>query len=119
MHERSLVQALLTQVERLMVEQGGDEVVTVNVTAGEFSGVEPDLLQSAFAELAEVSPVRGATLQLQRAALEAKCRECGREFPVRNYHFICEACGGRDVTILRGEGLVLESVTLRFAGDQP
>ena len=112
MHERSLVQALLKQVHTLQTERGAERVVAVRVSVGEFSGVEADLFRSAFTELVEGSPICGALLELCEVPLEARCQSCSREFIVVNFQFKCPRCENGQVDIVRGEGLMLESVTL-------
>lgn len=153
MHERSLVMALLRQVDQLRRAQGGHRVVMVRVSVGEFSGVEPELLRIAFQdvvalecgdfsagnlvsgdaangdleiepsnscgsaivrEFLEPSVWRGAHLELEREPLEAGCQECGWEFAVERFRFVCPKCGSGALNILRGEGLVLQSVTMEF-----
>lgn len=112
MHERSLVNALLCQVETLKRRERADRVLAVHVSVGAFSGVEPDLFGSAFAEAVAASPLRGADLKMQQVPLEARCDACACEFLVERFRFCCPACDGRRVTVLRGEELMLESVTM-------
>ena len=112
MHERSIVRALLRQVCELQTERGADRVVAVRVSVGEFSGVEADLVRTAFEELVEDSPIHGARLELQSIPLTAHCPACSQEFAIVNFEFKCPDCGVAHVKIVRGEGLVLESVTL-------
>jgi len=112
MHERSLVRALLKQVRELQNEQQAERVVALKVSIGEFSGVEASLFQSAFGELVDGSPICGARLELQQVALEACCESCSCEFAVENYQFKCPSCGNVQVQIIRGDGMVLESITL-------
>ena len=114
MHERSLVEALLNQVERLMREQRAARVRVVRVSAGEFSGVEPELLRIAFVDLVDDSAVSGARLELEEVTLEAQCEDCGEEFAVERFRFQCPRCESRRIAIVRGEGLMLESVTMEF-----
>lgn len=112
MHERSLVRALLTSVEDLMQRQRGDRVVAVNVSVGDFSGVEPDLLRIAFDDLVRSTRALGSLLHIQRVSLEARCLDCCDEFHVQRFRFECPRCGGRNIKVVRGEGLMLESVTM-------
>ena len=115
MHEYSLVQALLRQVATLMQEQAASRVVSIRVSVGEFSGVESELFRGAYDMLVDATPVQGARLQLDRVPLESKCGECGHTFTMNRFRFQCPECGGGALTILRGEDLVLESVTLEQA----
>ena len=118
MHERSIVRALLKQVHELQTARGADRVVAVRVSVGAFSGVEADLIHSAFEELVDDSPIRGARLELQEIPLTARCPLCSCDFAVVNFRFQCPKCDESRVKIVRGEGLVLESVTLEENDDQ-
>lgn len=93
-------------------------MVAVRVSVGEFSGVEADLLRSAFEELVDGSPIRGAEIELRSVTLEARCPSCSCEFLVENFRFECPRCDNSRVNIVRGEGLVLESVTLEENDDR-
>jgi hydrogenase nickel incorporation protein HypA/HybF len=112
MHERSLVRALLRQVEALAAEHATDRVLAVRVRIGEFSGVEPELLQCAYDDLVDESHVRGAELQLERVPLEADCQQCGKRFPVERFRFECPGCGSPQLAIRGGEDMLLESITI-------
>jgi hydrogenase nickel incorporation protein HypA/HybF len=115
MHEFSLARALWDQVERVRRQHGAARVLSIRVGVGEMSGVEPELLHSAFRVLLESGHAGGADLELERVPLEARCDGCGAEFPVRRFHFACPECGGPRVTVLRGEHLVLQQLTLESA----
>src|SRR5262245_17509879 len=118
MHEFSLAQALLAEVERVRCEHGGTRVKAIRVEVGELAGVEPELLASAVELLLADGPSRGANLAIERVPIEARCQECGSEFRVDGFHFLCPGCGGPRVVVLRGEGLTLRSVTLEKAEHQ-
>ncbi|MEX0704102.1 MAG: hydrogenase maturation nickel metallochaperone HypA [Planctomycetales bacterium] len=118
MHEFSVVRSLLTQIERIV---SGEELVgrvtEVGVQVGEFSGVDPELLGLAFEQLApSSSAARYARLTVRRVPLQARCEGCVRTFDVVDFRFFCPECRRPDVTIVAGEELVLESVTLE---DEP
>jgi hydrogenase nickel incorporation protein HypA/HybF len=113
MHEFSLVKALLEQVDSLRRRQAAERVVSIHVTIGAFAGVEAELLQEAYRVLVEQSPLRGAELQWELVPLEARCQDCDMQFPVQRFRFECPRCAGREVTILRGDDLRLESITVQ------
>ena len=110
MHEFSLAQALLDQVNDLRRLHGAAHVVALRVEIGEFSGVEPVCLQSAFEVLTDGTGV--PELELHIVPLVVRCKACSAETTVRQNRFCCEACDGTQLTALRGEGLVLRDVTL-------
>jgi hydrogenase nickel insertion protein HypA len=111
MHERSLVRALLRQVEQLAAEHPKSKVLSVRVRMGEFSGVEPDLLASAYGDMVQETPLRGAVLNMERVPLEASCNDCGSVSRIERYRFQCAECGSVRVSIRGGEEMLLDSVT--------
>jgi hydrogenase nickel incorporation protein HypA/HybF len=115
MHERSIVRALLRQVQQIAIENSAGRVLSIRVHIGEFSGVEPELLASAYDELVEDTPLCGAALDLQRVPLEAVCDQCGNRFRVERFSFQCTRCGNRHLTLRGGEEMLLDSVTMEEA----
>lgn len=115
MHERSLVNSLLRQVSELQARQHEGRVIVIRVTMGEFSGVDADLFTSAFEELVESSPVRGASLELTTVPLTAFCSTCEQEFVIHRFRFICPFCSNRRLRVVRGEGLQLENIVMETA----
>jgi hydrogenase nickel incorporation protein HypA/HybF len=112
MHEYSVVRSLLRQIELLAKQHRASRVNRVQVSVGEFSGVDIDLLESAFVQLAPESIARGAALQLRRVGLRAECRTCQQSFDVENFRFRCPVCEETEISVIGGEHLVLDSVTL-------
>jgi hydrogenase nickel incorporation protein HypA/HybF len=112
MHEYSLARALLRQVEEIVRREGAARVHSVGVTIGEFSGVDPDLLQMAFEDLSEHSLAINAVLLIEKVALEARCETCSKEFLVQRFCFICPQCDSGSVNVIRGEEMMLERVML-------
>ena len=115
MHERSLVRALLAEVGELLNGNGAHRVKSIRVNVGEFSGVEPELFRLAFADMTGSPPFKDAVLELATVALEARCQECDHLFRVASFRFDCPRCGGTRTVVVRGEELMLESVTIEDA----
>lgn len=111
MHEYSVATRLLREVEQLAARERG-RVTRVKVSVGEFSGVDPHLLQSAFEDLVERSGREPIVWQAETVPLEATCESCRHRFPVVAFRFQCPRCHSGRTQVLRGEELVLESVVL-------
>jgi hydrogenase nickel incorporation protein HypA/HybF len=112
MHERSLVKALLRQVEAIADQHSTSRVSSIHIRVGEFSGVEADLLSSAYDDLVQDSRLCGASLRVERVPLEAVCQQCGRTFRVERFQFHCEKCGSLRLTLRGGEEILLDSVMI-------
>lgn len=113
MHEYSLMRGLLSQVETLRRQHAADQVVSIRLVIGEFSGIEAELLQSAFEDLAQGTASAEAKLELVRTQLSARCSNCNRIFNVENFRFVCPHCKSQNVVIEQGEELLLDTVTFR------
>jgi len=111
MHELSLIRALLQQVDELRASHQAHQLRRINVSVGEFSGVDPDLLQSAFGNSTDGTPLEGVEFLIARVPLTAHCRNCGIDFPLRNFRFVCPDCDSTAIDVVRGEELMLESLT--------
>lgn len=112
MHEFSLVDELLRQVESLRLAHAAHRVVAIHVRIGELAGVEPELFRSAFACLAPAVNLDVTALHVQEIALEAECRACAARFRVERFCFVCPVCECQELTVVQGESVVLESVEL-------
>tara|TARA_R110002095_G_scaffold3777_2_gene11197 strand:+ start:963 stop:1334 length:372 start_codon:yes stop_codon:yes gene_type:complete len=112
MHERSLVQNLLHQVEQIVVEQGGGQVAEIYVQLGDLSGVEPLLFQMAFDDMAPAVFSAGCQLTLEVVPVTAICSECDHQFEIVDFQFRCPACQAGSVQVIQGDEVKLISVTI-------
>jgi hydrogenase nickel incorporation protein HypA/HybF len=112
MHERSLVQALLEQVRETAAARELPPVREVVLEVGEFCGVDAELVELAFGEMAPAMLGHDVGLELRRTPLTAECRSCGHGFAVERFRFVCPICSG-DVAVTGGEEFRL--VSLRVA----
>lgn len=93
MHEFSVASSLLHLALRHAGEHGAIRIVRVHVRIGEQSGVEPELLRSAWELVSERSAAAGAALALEAVPVRWRCPACEKTLapgaPLR-----CPACGG-------------------------
>jgi len=112
MHELSVCRGLIEQVARVAREHGGQRVVSVTVRIGPLSGVEAQLLRSAY-PLASVGTIaQTATLIIEQLPVRVRCLECGAQSEVETTRLVCAACGTSRVQLLCGDELLLASVEL-------
>jgi len=111
MHERSLVRSLIEQVVEEMQSRGIERIVSVQLQIGEFSGVEPALVELAFADEAAREWDSAVRLNLEVVPLTASCRACGVVFRVEQFRFVCPDCGAGHVEVTAGEEMRLASLS--------
>lgn len=112
MHETALAAHLLHRIVQEAQTAGAARVTTVRCRVGEFAGIEPSLLESAFRWQSLGTLVEGARLEIVTVLLEALCDSCGAGFRVEQFRFQCPTCGGCRTRVVAGEELELESLSV-------
>ncbi len=111
MHETSIIEELLTIVQRTAEENRLVRVTGLSVRAGEMRAVVPELMQEAFAVMSRGTLAEGATLKIESVPLKARCRTCRRIVRVEQFAFFCPRCGKALSEIVSGKELDLVQVT--------
>ncbi|AEF18458.1 MULTISPECIES: hydrogenase maturation nickel metallochaperone HypA [unclassified Hydrogenobaculum] len=112
MHEFSVVQALLMQVEDIAKEHNANSVEKIYVVIGEVSGVEPHLLKMAFDTFKENTIASKADLVIEFQKPHIYCMECQKEFSLERYSMRCPSCGSFKVKLTKGDELILKTLEL-------
>ncbi len=112
MHELSILQGLIEQVEQAVVEDSGCRVLKVVVEVGEMSGVVPEALEFAYEICSAGTILDGAELVIEVVEVRQRCRQCGDEFIVKDYCFLCPECAGSDLEKLSGFELRIKEIEI-------
>lgn len=107
MHERSLVKTLLKQADQIARENDAANVAEVSVEIGPLSGVEVELVKTAFEELSPSSK-----LKVIEVPLTVRCTRCHAESDLTDFVFRCDSCGSGEVKVISGDEFRLISLTL-------
>jgi hydrogenase nickel incorporation protein HypA/HybF len=111
-HELSICQALIEQVESVAREQGAEQVVQVRIGVGPLSGVEPQLLEQAF-QLARAGSIAAtASLLIDHLPIRVSCRRCGQESEAKVTNLACCNCGDWHTQLVSGDEMLLMQVEL-------
>lgn len=112
MHELSLCQNIIDQLQELVRQHIAAAVARVEVQIGVLSGVEPRLLEQAF-EFARIDTIAAdAKLVTDVVSPRVACDACGMETAASAGDLRCAACGSRDTRLVRGRELILARVEL-------
>ncbi len=112
MHELSVCQALISQVEHIARQHHATAIRTVNVRIGPLSGVEPDLLMQAFPLASAGTVAQDSRLEIERLPVRVRCESCGAETVAELNRLVCGACGDWHTQLLSGDEMLLASVGL-------
>jgi len=111
-HELSVCQALIAQVEQLAAQHAATGVKSVHLRLGPLSGVEPQLLQDAYPIACAGSVAAESALLIDIAPLKVKCETCGAETEASPNRLLCGQCGDYHTQLVSGDELLLMSVEL-------
>jgi hydrogenase nickel incorporation protein HypA/HybF len=111
-HELSVCQALLTQIEEIARKEQAEAVSSITIELGPLCGVEPSLLRAAFTAMQSPGIAAGADLIIETPAISVDCVACGvRSNTVAN-RLVCGSCGGYRTRIVAGAELRLLRVAM-------
>ena len=107
MHEMSVCQGLLNQVEQIALERGASQVESILLSIGPLSGIEPPLLKRAF-EIARLETIAStAELEIETGPVVVECRSCGASGEAQANRLLCPSCGDWQVNLKQGDELLL------------
>jgi hydrogenase nickel incorporation protein HypA/HybF len=109
MHEYSLVSAMVDRVEKEARARSAVAVHRLGVRIGALSGVEPELLASAFT-LVRQGLLENATLDIRRAEAAWACPQCGAAIEAGGV-LRCGACDA-PARLVSGDEILLEQIEM-------
>jgi hydrogenase nickel incorporation protein HypA/HybF len=110
MHEYSIVSSLIATAEARAREHQATGITRLVVRLGDLSGVDPDLLRSAFELAREETLCAAASLVIDRVPVSWACRACGR--PIASGGILrCPDCR-EPARLVTGDEIVLAQMEL-------
>jgi hydrogenase nickel incorporation protein HypA/HybF len=111
-HELSIAQALVEQIEEAAREAGDGSVLSAHIIVGGLSGVDAEALRVAFPIATDGTRIADTRLDIEEDPAVIVCNACGSrttpDFPFP----VCTTCDSVDVTIEGGQNLMLASIEL-------
>ena len=110
MHELAICQALLRQVLEVAEERGTQRIGRIKLRIGPLSGIEPELLKTAFPLVAAGTPSEGASIAIEDSPVRVRCQNCGSTSQALTNRLLCRDCGSWRVKLISGYEMLLVSV---------
>ena len=107
MHEMSICQGLISQVEGFARENHANRVDLIVLSIGPLSGVEPELLRRAFTVARMETVAEEADLEIETGPVTVECRACGSSGEAQVNRLLCPSCGDWKVNLVQGDELLL------------
>ncbi len=112
MHEYSIVQSLLDSCQEYATQNDALKITKVVVKIGVMSGVEPQLLETAFDTFKEETICKEAKFVMSIQPIVILCLTCKKESTLKKLEYCCPACQSVEVDILDGEEMFLMSLEM-------
>ncbi|GAB6044465.1 hydrogenase maturation nickel metallochaperone HypA [Caminibacter profundus] len=112
MHEYSIVDSLLKLAEEHAIKNGANKVTKIEIKIGILSGVEPELLKTAFDTFKEGTMCEHADFIMRIQPVVIKCKDCNKEDTLNKDEYLCPNCGSVNIEIIDGEDMYLMSLEL-------
>ena len=112
MHEYSIVQSLLDSCEDVARKNDAKKVSVVHIKIGVNSGVEPQLLRTAFDTFKIDTMFKNALLKIKLQKIKVFCSSCQKESLLKKFEYICPICKSNKIKVTDGEELYLMRVEI-------
>ena len=112
MHEYSIVQSLLESCEEHARKNDAKKVTKVVIKIGVLSGVEPDLLQTAFDTFKEKTVCHDAMFIINVQKIVIECLDCNTTSTLEKHEFSCPKCQSVNIKVTDGEEMYLMSLEM-------
>ncbi len=112
MHEYGIVQSLIESCEEHAQQNDSNSVTKVVVKIGVLSGVEPDLLQTAFDTFKEGTICNNAQFIINHQKVVISCLDCDTQSTLEKHEFLCPNCQSNHIKVIDGEDMFLMSLEM-------
>ena len=118
MHEVSIVESLIAQVEQEVAASGHTGRVTrLDLVIGRLSGVCVDAIRFALELLTPGTSLESVEVHIAEPTARCRCHACSASTEIDDLVDRCPQCGSPDVAIEGGQELVLQTIELDDSPD--
>jgi len=108
MHEMGIAQNIYEHIINEIDDKKLPLIRTVKLKVGALTAIEPESLSFCFESIIMGTLLVDATLDIEIVPVKARCRQCFKEFEVRDYFFFCPYCQNVDVETIAGTDLTIQ-----------
>lgn len=119
MHELSICQALLEQVNQQAKHHNATRVTRIVLRVGPLSGVDPGLLADAFSVIRHGTVASDALLVTELQSVRIRCNTCFHEAETSAQWLACPQCQSNQTTLIGGDELLLATMDLEINEPDP
>ena len=118
MHELGITQNILDIVRQAVPTEQAADIRKIKLRIGPLAGIVTDSLDSCFAALVDDTDMAQAALEIEKTPLVALCRDCQKEFEVKQFAFCCPSCDSGNVELVHGTELEVAEIEITDRKDE-
>lgn len=113
MHEANFTEQIVHAIISELKKYPEHRPRKVTVRVGEMLHLNEESVRTHYAIMIKGTPLEHAEIELKEEAVEIYCWQCDRKGPVEDHHMLmCSHCSATDVEIMKGNGIVIDSIEL-------
>ncbi len=112
MHEMGIALNILDIVKQIMISHEASKLNSICLAVGRFTAVVPHSLSFCLEIITKNTPFEGFNLEIEQVPLIGRCIDCGNEFAVCEYRFVCTSCGSNSIETVSGRELFIKEIEI-------
>jgi hydrogenase nickel incorporation protein HypA/HybF len=93
MHESSIVESLIKNLEKKVLSENIYKIIKINLVVGETTGYMEESLVHYFESLPKATALKDSILQIKYIKPQLLCKKCNKNFERTRFSFECPDCG--------------------------
>lgn len=112
MHEMSVCEGLLQNLEEIARRENAKAITKVRLEIGCFAGIEIEALKFAYEVITKGSIANNSQLIIIEQNAKATCFECGHEFETETRICLCPKCNSAKILANGGDALKIKDLEI-------
>ena len=110
MHELSIVQGLVSNIEHQKKKYNFDKVLAIHIMCGKYNCLSEGTIQFCYDLVTENSYMHGARITLLRLSKDYVCMQCRHEFNVAEGEARCPLCDAHELMNRNDNGIYIHKM---------
>jgi hydrogenase nickel incorporation protein HypA/HybF len=113
MHELSVAEALIKQMEEILSKENAQKAISARLSVGALSGIEIDALEFALPIVAEGTKMDKCNFIMEKIPVTVECEDCSKKSEPELPMMECVHCGSININIIEGKDFTLTSMEVK------
>jgi hydrogenase nickel incorporation protein HypA/HybF len=113
MHELSIAQALIQEIDTILAKEHCQRCTAVTLDLGALCGVDAQALTFCWPLATRDTLCQDAALTLNAIPLTLTCPTCKQKFELEDPFLFCPECGSAEVQVITGQEMIIRRLEVQ------